>query len=86
MRTVFGPKSKKLLYLDRLKELESGDYFCEWRTNDEVVWRVNEGVPARWTQLHSCGLYKYMKRLESDMEDEYRTVMGKRVRFWRKKV
>ena len=86
MRTIYGPKSKKTLYLDRLKELEQSDYFDDWRTNDEVVWKVNEVVPARWTQLHSCGVHKYMRRLDSSMEDKYKTVMGKRVRFWRKKL
>ena len=64
MRTVFGPKSKKTLYLDRLQELADSDYFDEWRTNEEVMWKVNEVVPARWTQLHSCGVHKYMRKIK----------------------
>lgn len=87
MRTVFGPKSKKTLYLDRLQELANSDYFDEWRTNEEVMWKVNEVVPARWTQLHSCGVHKYMRKLEDVyMEDKYKKTMGKKVRYWRKKL
>ena len=88
MRTVFGPKSKKTLYLDRLQELADSDYFDEWRTNEEVMWKVNEVVPARWTQLHSCGVHKYMRKIKQaeSMEDKYKKIMGKRVRYWRKRL
>lgn len=85
-RTVFGPKKKKTIYLERLQDLANGDYFDEWRSQEEVLWKVNEVVPARWTQLHSCGVHKYMRKITHDMEDKYKTVMGRKTRFWRKKL